>query len=52
MSLTNDEIAADRILELETDNDILRVENELLQQEVLALKFQLQERFSNPDGVD
>ena len=45
----NDEVTAEHIEEIESDNDHLRAEVEVLKQELLTLKIQLQQRFSDSD---
>ncbi len=45
----NDEAAQEHIEKLDTDNDHLRAEVEVLKQELLALKVQLQQRFADPN---
>ncbi len=43
----NDEVTAEHIEEIESDNDHLRAEVEVLKQEILALKIEFQERFAD-----
>ena len=45
----NDEVAQERIDALETDNLALRVQNQLLEEEVLSLKVWMQQKFANAD---
>ena len=48
----NDQKTQEYIDEIQTDNLTLRVELELANQEIRRLRVELNERFSNPDGVD
>lgn len=43
----NDEVTADYILDLETDNDHLRVENDELQKELEGLKAEIRRLFDD-----
>jgi len=48
----NDEVTADYIAELETDNDHLRVENQELEKEMEALRAHLYRMQSDRECVD